>query len=598
MFAAFILACGATHLMSVWTLWHAHYYAEGLLKAATAGISIIAAVSLVRFAPELPKLKTPAEVEAAFARIEAEKKGRALAENALAEGDALLRSLMEHIPASIFVKSPDGRFLMANQCFAHSVGVSHPNEVLGKSEFDFRVESEAAECERIDGEILRTSRPHIDTDERRTLKSDPDTEFWAHTTKAPWLDSKGEALGLVGVSLDITHQKKTQLELARLASIVQTANVAIISADLDGKITSWNRGAETLFDQPAAEMIGRNLSELEAPNAKGGFADSLAKVRKGERSETAEVLRIKWGGQILQVAETVSAVVGPAGEIVGVSVIAADVTEKVAAERALRTTQTHLGVILENTAAAIYVKTLDGRYVMSNPVHAATCGLTAEEVIGKTDHELAPGDIAEARRLCDKRAASSRTPVQHEETLIVNGEPRSYQLINMPLWDGDGRIYGVCGIGTDITEQKQAEEARRLNEHLVEANRELAERHREAERLRTMQNEFLAGMSHELRTPLNAIIGFSDLLHKQIGGPLTEKQSGFVQRVRDGGGHLLRLINNVLDGEDGGRTSAGRSGASRADAGDRRSRLRHGAPRGATRPRPVGQRQGRDSRYG
>ncbi|MCB1022015.1 MAG: PAS domain-containing sensor histidine kinase [Acidobacteria bacterium] len=547
LFGAFILACGATHLMSIWTLWHAHYYAEGVLKAATAGISVTAAVALARFAPLIPALKTPVEVEAAFARIELEKLERQRAESALAEGDALLRSLMEHVPASIFVKDLDGRFLMANQCFASFCGVSHPNDIVGKRCSDFRDESEAAESDRIDQEILRSGQPYVNPEERRRLLSRPGEEFWAHATKALWLDPKGEALGVVGVSIDITQQKKTQLELARLASIVQTANVAIIGADLDGMITSWNRGAELLFDQSAGEMIGRNFSELEAPNAKGDFACNLARVRQGERVETAEVLRVRWGGEILQVAETVSAVIGPAGDVVGVSIIAADVTEKVAAERALRMIQTHLSVILENTAAGIFVKTLDGRYVMSNPVHAAMCGLDVEDVIGKTDHDLEPGHVAEARCACDLRAVGSRSPVHYEETVKLDGEPHSYHVIKMPLWDGDGRIYGVCGIASDITEQKQAEESRRLNERLVEANRELAERHREAERLRTMQNEFLAGMSHELRTPLNAIIGFSDLLHKQIGGPLTEKQSGFVQRVRDGGGHLLRLINNVLD---------------------------------------------------
>ena len=550
LFGAFILACGATHMMSIWTLWNAHYWAEGALKALTASISITAAVALIRLSPHLSSLRTPAEFEAAYAEIEREIESRTKAEAALVQEESLLRSLMEHVPASIFVKDVEGRFVLSNKHYARELGASHPDEVVGRTSFDFNEQSGAEEYARVDREIVSTGVAQVSLYDRRRLlrrTEGGDVESWAITTKAPWLDANGKILGVIGVSLDITKQKRAQAEAARLASIVQTANVAVIGADLDGTIQSWNRGAEALFDQSSIEMIGRNLRDLAAPEARRELDRTLLRVRNGERIETAEALRVKSGGEKLQVSETISAVVDQDGVIVGLSLIAADVTQKVAAERALQVIESRLSTILEHTAAGIFVRTLDGRYVMSNPAHAAMCGLSPHEVLGKTDSDFAPPEVAEARRALDREATSSRMPIHGEETLIVHGEQRAYHVVNTPMWDADGRLYAICGVATDITERKHAEEARRLNRKLIETNRDLAERHREMQRLRDMQNEFLAGMSHELRTPLNAIIGFSDLLSKQIGGPLSEKQQSFVQRVRGGGQHLLELINNVLD---------------------------------------------------
>jgi PAS domain S-box-containing protein len=549
LFGAFITACGATHLMSIWTLWHAHYVAEGAVKFITAAVSITAAAALVRFSPQLSTLRTPAEFEAAYATIAREIEHRTRAEAALRQEASLLRCLMEHVPASIYVKDSEGRFVLSNKHYARELGAADPDEVVGRTSFDFNEQSGAEEYARSEKQIISTGVAQVNIEERRRLlrRHDGDVESWAIATKAPWLDANGKILGVIGVSLDISKQKRAQAEAARLASIVQTANVAVVGADLEGVIQSWNRGAEALFDQTAIEMIGRNIRELAAPEARAELQRTLNRVRNGERIETAEALRVKSGGEILQVSETISAVIDQDGSIVGLSLIATDVTQKIATERALQMIESRLSTILEHTAAGIFVRTLDGRYVMSNPAHAAMCGLSSHEVLGKTDADLATQEVAAARRSADRQATSSRSPIHSEETLIVQGEQRAYHVVNTPMWDADGKLYAICGVATDITERKQAEEARRLNRKLIEANRDLAERHREMQRLRDMQNEFLAGMSHELRTPLNAIIGFSDLLNKQIAGPLSEKQMSFVQRVRDGGQHLLQLINNVLD---------------------------------------------------
>jgi PAS domain S-box-containing protein len=94
---------------------------------------------------------------------------------------------------------------------------------------------------------------------------------------------------------------------------------------------------------------------------------------------------------------------------------------------------------------------------------------------------------------------------------------------------------------------RDVSESIRYQKRIEEQNEQLAARNREVERANSLKSQFLANMSHELRTPLNAIIGFSDLMSDGVTGQLTEKQQHFLKRIREGGKHLLQLINDILD---------------------------------------------------
>ncbi|MFM8610282.1 MAG: ATP-binding protein [Burkholderiaceae bacterium] len=109
-----------------------------------------------------------------------------------------------------------------------------------------------------------------------------------------------------------------------------------------------------------------------------------------------------------------------------------------------------------------------------------------------------------------------------------------------PIHDAQGNVVGGSKIACNITEQRQAEAARRKAERLEEENRQMLEATR-------IKNQFLANMSHELRTPLNAIIGFADLLQAGAVPAESPKHNEFVGHIADSGRHLLQLINDVLD---------------------------------------------------
>jgi len=134
-----------------------------------------------------------------------------------------------------------------------------------------------------------------------------------------------------------------------------------------------------------------------------------------------------------------------------------EMAERQRAEGAIRESQQLLQAIIDNTAAVIYVKDLQGRYMMVNRRYRELFHVADADIIGKSDAELFPAETAEAVRSMDLRVAAAQTPVVAEETVPLDDGPHTYVSVKCPLRDAEGRVHGVFGISTDITERKQAE---------------------------------------------------------------------------------------------------------------------------------------------
>ncbi len=162
---------------------------------------------------------------------------------------------------------------------------------------------------------------------------------WHLGRALPLRSERGEIARWLGTFTDIDDQKRAEEAMSRLAAIVESSEDAIYSKDLGGQIKSWNRGAEKMYGYSAREMVGENVSRLTPSDRLHENADILELLRRGESIEHIETVRLRKDGTPVEVSMAVSPVRNAAGEIVGASTIARDVTERNRATDALRKTE-------------------------------------------------------------------------------------------------------------------------------------------------------------------------------------------------------------------------------------------------------------------
>jgi PAS domain S-box-containing protein len=144
----------------------------------------------------------------------------------------------------------------------------------------------------------------------------------------PLYDASGALVGAVNTLVDITERKLAEAHAQRLASIVQSSDDAIISKDLNGIIASWNCGAQRVFGYTAEEMIGRPVSVLIPSERENEEPGILQRIRRGERIDHYETIRRRKDGSLIDISLTVSPIRNAAGEIIGASKVARDITER------------------------------------------------------------------------------------------------------------------------------------------------------------------------------------------------------------------------------------------------------------------------------
>jgi PAS domain S-box-containing protein len=137
------------------------------------------------------------------------------------------------------------------------------------------------------------------------------------------------------ITEEVPNLRSPELAPYWLAALIESADDAIISKTLDGVITSWNEGARRIFGYEAEEVIGKSVTILIPEGHLDEEPTILARLRAGQRIEHYETVRVRKGGQLIDISLTVSPIKGPDGKIVGASKIARDITEQRQARRAL-----------------------------------------------------------------------------------------------------------------------------------------------------------------------------------------------------------------------------------------------------------------------
>lgn len=200
--------------------------------------------------------------------------------------------------------------------------------------------------------------------------------------------------------------------------------------------------------------------------------------------------------------------------------------------------------VIDNSPAVIYMRDREGRYLLVNRRYEELFGIRREEIVGRTDFDMFPPEAAADFRANDLKALASGAAVQAEESVPQVDGPHTYITLKYPLTDIAGRHYAICGISTDITDLKRAEEeANRLNAGLESRVRE---RTAELEASTRELDAFAYSVSHDLRAPLRAVAGFSELILEDYGGDLDATGRDYLARVVAATTRMSRLIDDLL----------------------------------------------------
>jgi two-component system CheB/CheR fusion protein len=339
--------------------------------------------------------------------------------------------------------------------------------------------------------------------------------------------------GVVLTLTDITALDRARARLAQLSAIVESSDDAIYGQALDGTITSWNRGAERLYGYRADEAIGRNVAMLATTDGAGEVARLLELIRRGDKVEHVRSMRLRKDGTPVDVSVTISPIHGKAGEVIGASSIARDVTPLLAVQRQLEDRQEQIELLLSSTAEAIVGVDRDGHCTFCNQAFVRMIGRdSGDGLVGQRLHVLihrdGDGHEAHSDATCPVLRACRDGIATHADDEIVTRADGS--TIQLESWSypirHDGEVVGAVVTCLDVTDRKAAE-----------AEIRLASQRRE---------QFLAMLSHELRNPLAAVLNAVRLMRQGNGedGAAIERCMDVVDRQSR---HMARLLDDLLD---------------------------------------------------
>ena len=283
---------------------------------------------------------------------------------------------------------------------------------------------------------------------------------------------------------------------SRLAAIVESSADAIVSKNLDGVITSWNRGAERLFGYTEGEAVGQHITLLIPANLRQEEATILERLRRGERVEHFETVRKRKDGTTLDVSLTISPVRNREGRVVGASKVARDITQQKQAERALRASEERFRAIVETTPECVKLVAPDGTLLHMNSSGLTLVGADcADAVVGKSVYDLIEPKDRDRFRAFNERICRGEKGSLEFDIVGLRGERRHMETHAAPLRNPDGTVAQLA-VSRDITMRKQAEEAvkeKELSARLLKLQDE--ERRRIARELHDGVGQLLAAMS-------------------------------------------------------------------------------------------------------
>jgi two-component system cell cycle sensor histidine kinase/response regulator CckA len=370
---------------------------------------------------------------------------------ALFESEQRLRLVTDNARVGLVVLDKERRYVYVNQAYANILELSK-DAVLGQRVADvLPTLYETQIGPRLDQAF---SGQRVTYELRRSSAT---SESWYDVRYEPSIVN-GTVSAVVVVVTDITERSRAELTSRRLAAIVEFSEDAIISKDLHSTITSWNKGAETIFGYTAQEITGKPITTLIPRDRLEEEEHILHEIKSGRSIRHFETVRSKKNGQLIDVAVTASPIRDSGGNTVGVSKIARDITDRKLAERVIKQNEERLRLFIEHAPAALAMFDRDMRYLMTSRRWRADYGLGEREMNGLLHYQIFPEVPARWKEIHRRGLAGEIVTEECDRFVRTDGTVQWVRWEVRPWYEENGTIGGIVIFSEDITMRKDAED--------------------------------------------------------------------------------------------------------------------------------------------
>ena len=306
------------------------------------------------------------------------------------------------------------------------------------------------------------------------------------------------------------------------SAVVESSSDAIITKSLDGTITAWNRTAERLFGFSAEEAVGQRIDIIVPPERRAELRQILDRIARGESIAQHETVRHRKDGSEVEVLLAISPIRSAAGEIIGASKTARDISERKRTEAALNQEIEERRRIFETSQDLILVTDTEGNFVQVSPSSMTILGYEPTEMIGHSAVEFIHADDLDRTR-AEMRAARRGRLMRNFETRYVHKDGRAVALIWMGTWSEPVQRHFF--VGRDLTE-KQAVEAQ----------------YRQAQKMEAV-GQLTGGVAHDFNNILTVITGTIGILADAVADrPELEAITRMIDEAAERGGQLTKHL--------------------------------------------------------